>query len=159
MEAVTEDLVDLVPEGGPPDLVEAADLLQRAQRVWLRFFVFHPDLAGVEATLGSERLGAVLTLGFHSDNLLTISLMAGDGLSDPPCAEVLWALSAASLDFAKQYHDGVRALVEAIAPQIDETDPFQPTTLDDLLALPPYDGPAATVEEAEEAIGAVFRSP
>jgi hypothetical protein len=156
LEAVTEDLADMVPEEGTPELVEAANLLQRAQRVWVRFIAFHPDLAEVERSVGSEQIGGVLTLGFHSDNLLTICLMATDGLSAPPSPQVLDALSAAALDHARQYHQGVRSLVEAVAPEIDTEAPFESTTVADLLSLPPYDGPAATVEEMEEAIGALF---
>ena len=118
IEAVTEDLVDVAPEGGPQELAHAAELLQRA---WLRFAVFHPDLAGVEAVVGDDRLGEVLTLGFHADNLLTV--------------------------------------VDGAAPQLDEADPFKPTTVADLLALPPYDGPSATPEEMDEPIRTMFKSP
>lgn len=159
IEAVTEDLVDMVPDKGPQGLAEAADLLQRAQRTWLRFAVFHPDLAGVEAAVGGERLGEVLTLGFHADNLLTVCLMAGDGDSAPPKKSVQKALCGAARDYAQRYHQAVRGLVEAAAPPFDEADPFKPTTLADLLALPPYDGPAATPDEMDDAIGALFESP
>ncbi|RME25499.1 MAG: hypothetical protein D6798_08820, partial [Deltaproteobacteria bacterium] len=42
LEAVTEDLADMVPDAGTPEFVEAANLLQRAQRMWVRFIAFHP---------------------------------------------------------------------------------------------------------------------
>lgn len=156
LEAVTEGLADTVPRDGAPELAEAAILLQRAQRTWVRFIAFHPDLAGVERSVGIERIGGVLTLGFHADNLFTICLMATDGLSAVPSPRVLDALSAAALDGARRYHQGVRSLVEAVAPEIDTEAPFRSTAVADLLSLPPYDGPAATVEEMEEAIGALF---
>lgn len=157
IEAVTEDLADTVSdEGGGLELTEAADLLQRAQRMWFRFLAFHPDLEMMERSVGREQIGSVLTHGFHADNLLTICLMATDGQSVAPSPQVLDALSAAALHYSSRYHRGVRSLVEAVAPKVDTAAPFRSTTVADLVALPPYDGPAATVEEMEEAIRALF---
>ena len=156
LQAVTEGDGDMVAGDGTPESADAADLLQRAQRLWVRFFYFHPDVAAVERAVGSDRLGEVLTLGFHADNLLTVCLMATDGASAAPSPRVIEALCTAARDFAQKYHHGVRSVVESVAPQIDTEAPLEPTTVADLLSLPPYDGPAATLEEMEAAIGASF---
>lgn len=156
-EAVTDELLDVVPEDGPQQLTEATEHLVRAQRVWLRLMLFHPDLEGVERTAGSERLGEVITLGFHADNLLTVCFMALDGESGIVDAGALASLLDAAASHAVRYHAAVTSLAEVVAPEVDEHSPFTPSALADLLALPPYDGPPVSVEEMDEALAARFR--
>lgn len=155
--AVTEELVDLVPRGGSPALARAVEHLQRSQRFLFRFAAFHPDPQAVERVAGVDRLSAVLDLGFHADNLVTVSCMAADGESGGVKAAVLNALAAAADDFAERYHSAVRDLVEEVAGTRDAARSFEPSTVADLLALPPFDGPAATVEEMNESIGSMHR--
>lgn len=159
LQAMSEDLPDLVPEERPLELLKTANLLQRAQRVWARSIALDPDLSAIERSVGSEQIGTTLTSGFHADNLFTTCLMATDGLSPAPSPQVLHALCIAALDFARQYHQGVQTLVETGAPEINADDPLKPTTVADLRSLPPYDGPAATIEEMKAAIEAAFGDP
>lgn len=157
-EAVTDELLDVVPEDGPQQLADATEHLVRAQRVWLRLMLFHPDLDGLERTVGRERLGEVITLGFHADNLLTVCFMALDGESGTVDAGALASLLNAAASHAERYHAAVTSLAEAVAPDIHEHSPFTPSALADLLALPPYDGPPVSVEEMDDAIAAHFRA-
>lgn len=148
----------ILPVEQDPALAEAVADLQAGQRTWLRFVTFHPDLAGVEARVGTERLTDVINLCFHADNLLTVCMMGADGScgSVPPLVHE--AIAAAAADYAARYHAAVRDLVESAAPSLDPADPFKATTLQDLLALPPYDGPAASVHEMGDSIGGLFSS-
>lgn len=152
MRVGTDEIAALAPEGGSPTLVEAIAWLQRAQRTWFRFIAFHPDGGGLDAVAGIDRITTVLDLGFHADNLVTISCMATDGESGRVRAAVQHALCAAAVDYAERYHSAVRDLVERV---VATKEPSEPSSLADLLALPPYDGPAATVEEMDEVIGSV----
>ena len=156
VQAMSEELGSLAPEGAEPALGRALDLLQRAQRIWFRFLAFHPDGGALESIAGIERITAVLDLAFHADNLATVSCMAADGESGRVKVPMLKALCAAAEDYARRYHAAVRDLVEQVAPVRDPAHPFAPSSLADLLALPPYDGPAASVEEMDESIGALL---
>ncbi len=157
-EAVTDELLDIVPEDGPEVLTRATEHLVRAQRVWFRLMLFHPDLDGVERAVGNARLSETLTIGFHADNLLTVCFMAMDGESGRIAPAVLDTLLDAAADFSARYHAAVTGLAEAVAPQVDEQTPFEPSALADLLALPPCDSPPLTPEEMDEAITAQFRA-
>lgn len=157
-EVVTEELGDILPAEGDPMLAEAVDHLQAAQRTWLRFVTFHPDLDAVERKVGTPRLTAVINLCFHADNLLTVCLMGADGSCGKVRPQVQHALAAAAAEYAGRYHAAVRDLVERSAPILDAAHPFSATTLEDLLALPPYDGPAASVSGMGDSIGALFSS-
>ena len=157
-EVVTEELSDIFPVEGDPLLAEAVDHVQAAQRTWLRFVTFHPDLDEVERKVGMPRLTAVFNLCFHADNLLTVCLMGADGSCGKLRPRVQHALAAAAVEYAGRYHAAVRDLVELAAPSLDAAHPFSATTIEDLLALPPYDGPAAATNEMGESIGALFSS-
>lgn len=155
-EVVTDELDDVTPQEHDPVLAEAVGHLQAAQRIWLRFVTFHPDLEGVEGAIGAERLAEVISLGFHTDNLLTVCLMGADGSCGAVRPQVQHALAAAAGDFAERYHTAVRGVVELAAPTFDAARPFRTTTLQDLLALPPYEGPAAKAAEMGESVAAMF---
>lgn len=157
--AVTEELGSLVPEGGPADLASALDHLQRAQRIWFRFVTFHPDLAAVEELVGVDKIVAVLDEGFHADNLVAVCFMATDSESGKVKAPIVRALAAAAEEHAQRFHAAVSDLVEQVASAGATGRSFESSSLADLLALPPYDGPAATVEEMDEAIASIYRAP
>ena len=157
-EALADEPADLLPAEQDPLLAKAAAHLQAATRIWLRFVTFHPDLAGVEAKVGVDRLTDVTNLGFHADNLLAVGLMGADGSCGKVRTPILHAIAGAAADHAARYHAAVEELVEAAAPRLDEGHPFGATTLQDLLALPPYGGPARSTREMDASIGALFSS-
>jgi len=156
--AMTEE-VDLAAAAvnGPDELAEAASLLQRAQRVLLRFIGFHPRSDSFDSEVGVDRLAACLTDGFHADNLLTVGFMAMDGESGVVPADLVRALARAALVHSRSYFESVRQLVSEVSPppggELSKT-----SSLEDLLALPPVDGPARSVEELDEAVASIFSS-
>jgi hypothetical protein len=150
--SVIDALTEMVSAGGSPTLVGAADHLQKAQRVWVRFLAVHPELATFASQPLAAELVEALNLGFHADNLLTVRFMATDGDSAPVAPPIVAALEVAAADIAQRYHQAVLELVERHAPGINPSEPFRPTDLDDLLNLPPFDGPETTVDEINEAI-------
>ena len=118
--------------------------------MWLRFVLFHPRMVDPEAALGAETVRALAELGLQADALARTCSVAGN-------ADVVCLCDAAE-EFAMRYHQAVRALVERFAPRLADRDPFAPTSVAHLLALPPHDGVAATVDALEEVVGAGFGS-
>jgi hypothetical protein len=150
--SVIDALTEMVAAGGSPTLVGAAEHLQKAQRVWMRFLAVHPEVATFASQPLAGELVEALNLGFHADNLLTVRFMATDGDSAAVPPPIVEALESAAADVAQRYHQAVRELLERQAPSVDPLDPFRPTDLDDLLNLPPFEGPEATVDQINHAI-------
>ncbi len=134
----------------------ATEHLYASQRMWLRFMSFHPDLAAVQAKIGFEQIADAVSLGFHADNLLTVCVMGTDGTCGVVRPSFRQALEQAAVDYASRYHHAIKKLVKSAAPPFDKLQPFKQSTLADLLSLPPFDGPAVSVPELREAIGAGF---
>ncbi len=155
LRVIGEHLGDLVEVEAEPMLLEAVDHLQAAQRLWYRFLAFYPDLPGVEQQVGINRLMAIISFGFQADSFLTVCLMgaSGDCESRP---EVLSALCVEARTWAERYQVAIQELAEELAPKLDEAEPFAATTLDDIMSLPPFDGPATTIDQMDEAIATAF---
>jgi hypothetical protein len=151
-----EEAGDDAPDEDP--LADVADLVQRAQRRWVRFVSFHPDLEPLARDPDRRiELTDLSNSAFYADVFLTISAMANDR-EKPVDRSVLEALQNAARDYATKYYNRVRSIVESCAPTVDAGDPFKPVTLDALLALPPYDGPVVGTSAMDKAVERLFRS-
>ncbi len=136
-----------------PALAAAVDRLQCAQRSWIRFLSFHPSAARILNDYDRTELMRLVDVGFHADNLLTVAFIGLNELRDEVDPAVLEGIAEAAKAWTGEYYGAVRDVVESAGPTIDPAAPFQKRTLADLLALPPHDEAAATVDEMDEAIG------
>ncbi len=131
-------------------LAEALAATASAQRFWFRLATFHPKLAGPHLEVSPVELAHTLLPGFLADHLLTLVMMASDGESDTTAdPAVVAALETASAEYAHPFHRSVLAFADRLAPSWDPAAPFKPTSLDDLMSLPPHDGAALTVSDVE----------
>lgn len=148
LQIIAESLGDLLPPDLPAPAREAADGLQRAQATWARLMALHPRLGRLEGVTDAAHVNRLLTAGLHADTLLLVVLIGLAPEGEPASPEVVRGIAEAAAEHARAYHRGVRTLAESLVPPLAAD---AATTVDDLLALPPFDGPARSMEEIQAA--------